>query len=84
MNFEDLLAMQLPIINRISELSKVEGFAKYTQSIHKSLQELENNLDYPLNETEYIKHLIHHIVALVNEAQNDFEKEIYKIREINM
>lgn len=75
MEFEDLLAMQLPIIYQIKKLSKIESFYKHTKSIHSSLMELKSSLDVPFNNYDF-KQQINNIASLVDEAQNTLKKEM--------
>lgn len=72
MVFEDLLAMQLPIIEKIGMLSKINGFASHTDSLFKSLKELESIINdpfYPFYEDSRVKQKINYIASLVSEAE---------------
>lgn len=67
LDFEDLLSMQLPIINKIDELSKIELFANHTEDLHINFLELKSYI--PFNEKEIIKQKINQIASLVNKAE---------------
>lgn len=75
LDFEYLLAMQLPIIDKINMLSKIDGFASHTESIHKSLVDLKSSIDMPFYDDRNLNQKIDHIASLVTEAQNALRKD---------